>query len=176
MPVAEIARKLSIRYQHAYKVCRDTGLLAPRTEKAGVAAKSNQLTRPKLTTAALKSRGFLEAGKWVADGARLTCPISLPSSSGVYAFSLLDEVMYVGLASRSLAQRLYFYGNPGVSQQTNIRLNGLIRDALIAGNNVAIHYACPPNFEWNGFRVSGPEGLEAGIIASYFLPWNVKGT
>lgn len=83
--------------------------------------------------------------------------------------------MYVGLASKSLLQRLYFYGNPGSSQRTNIRLNALIRETLALGKAIEIHYACPPTLAWNGFTISGPEGLEAGLIQDFFLPWNMRG-
>lgn len=175
LPVAEIARALNIRYQHAYKVCHDAGLLSADRQGSRRAPNSTPTTKPILTTEVLCSGGFVDAGKWVADTAKLICPAGLPRSCGVYAFSIGEEVVYVGLASRSLAQRLYLYGNPGRSQRTNIRLNGFINEAIAAGDEVVIHYACPPNFEWNDFLVSGPEGLEAGIIASYFLPWNVRG-
>lgn len=33
----------------------------------------------------------------------------------------------------------------------------------------------PEDVEWNGLRVSGPEGLEAALIADFELPWNVRG-
>lgn len=105
----------------------------------------------------------------------MACPPGLPQKAGVYAFSIDDEVVYVGLASRSLAQRIYFYGNPASSQRTNIRLNALIRTALTEGKDVEVHFACPPAFEWNGFTVSGAEGLEAGMIQTWFLRWNVRG-
>jgi hypothetical protein len=83
--------------------------------------------------------------------------------------------MYVGLASQSLAKRLYFYRNPGTSQSTNIRLNGLLVDRLAAGT-VSIYVATPPDFDWNGLMVRGAEGLESGLIAAFDLPWNKRGS
>ncbi len=112
---------------------------------------------------------------WQERGARIVCSGALPKAAGVYAFSIGDEVVYVGLASRSLAKRISFYGNPAGSQRTNVRLNGLIRTAIAAGTEVAVHFANPPNFEWNGLVVSGPEGVEAGLIQTYALSWNMRG-
>lgn len=172
--VSEIAAKLNIRYQHAYKVCRDAEITtAPsRREKSPVAP---QFAKPKLTVDVLRRGGFIAAGRWEQDTTRLICPANLPKAGGVYAFSIADDVVYIGLASRSLAQRLYFYGNPGASQRTNIRLNAMMREVMEADAVVDIHYACPPALGWNGFTISGPEGLEAGLIQDYYLPWNVKG-
>ena len=41
---------------------------------------------------------------------------------------------------------------------------------------IQILTAHPPDHEWNGLRVSGAEGLEAGLIADFDLPWNMRGT
>lgn len=172
--VADIARELGIPYQHAYKVCRDAGLVQPKTRRTDIEA-GVPTTKPPLSVEALRQGGFTSVGCWLHGEARLTCPAGLPPTGGVYAFSIDEEVVYVGLASRSLAQRIYFYGNPGPSQRTNIRLNALIREALAQGKDVEVHFVCPPSFDWNSFTVSGPEGLEAGMIQSYFLPWNVRG-
>src|SRR5205823_1718574 len=35
--------------------------------------------------------------------------------------------------------------------------------------------AHPPDLEWKGLRISAPEGLEAGLIREFDLPWNVRG-
>ena len=35
--------------------------------------------------------------------------------------------------------------------------------------------AHPPDHEWNGFTISGAEGLEAGLISAFNLPWNMRG-
>lgn len=173
--VADIGRQLGIPYQHAYKVCRDAGLVPPKARRTDPEPRVPSKTKPPLSVEALRQGGFTSIGFWLHGEARLTCPNGLPSTAGVYAFSIGKEVVYVGLASRSLSQRIYFYGNPGSSQRTNIRLNALIREALARGEDVEVHFACPPAFEWNNFVVSGPEGLEAGIIQSYYLPWNMRG-
>jgi hypothetical protein len=173
--VADIARKLGIRYQHAYKVCRDAGIIRPKAG-GGSPAPVPQRIKPPLSVETLRHGGFETIGRWLHEEERLVCPKGLPASGGVYAFSIGATVVYVGLASRSLVQRLYYYGRPGPSQRTNIRVNALIREASARGEDVDVHFACPPSFAWNGFTVSGAEGLEAGLIQNFMLPWNMRGT
>jgi hypothetical protein len=135
-----------------------------------------QLVKPNLTTKTLLARGFTLAGSWELNSASdLAHRIDLPKTSGVYAFAIDGVVQYVGLASKSLAQRLGFYRTPGATQRTNIRLNEIIRGHLEKGTLVEIFLAHPPDHDWHGFTIKGPEGLEAGVIAEFDLPWNVRG-
>lgn len=132
--------------------------------------------KPKLSLERLFEGGFKEAGCWELNNARdLALSIDLPGSAGVYAFAIDGIVQYVGLASKSLRQRLAHYRRPGPSQRTNIRLNEVIRAHLAAGTIVHIVTCQPPDHEWNGFTIKGAEGLEAGLIAEFHLPWNVRG-
>jgi hypothetical protein len=132
--------------------------------------------KPSLTVGKLKAGGFQEVGCWALNSASdLVHSIDLPKSGGVYAFVIDGVAQYVGLASKSLRQRLGFYRTPGVSQRTNIRLNEIIRGNLAKGTIVQIFTAQPSDHEWNGFKVKGPEGLEAGLIEEFDLPWNVRG-
>lgn len=135
------------------------------------------LSRPRLTVAKLLESGFTELGCWATDSeGGLTHDLTLPQTSGVYAFAIDGAVQYVGLASRSLRQRLNFYRKPGATQRTNIRLNGIIVGELARGAAVQVLVASPPDQSWNGLCVSGPAGLEAGLIATYELPWNMRGS
>lgn len=125
----------------------------------------------------LLRNGFHEVGGWELGHANnLQCGIQLPDKAGVYAFAIDGVVQYVGLASTSVRQRFGFYRNPGSTQPTNIRLNKIIREQIGLGRAVQILVAHPPEFNWNGLRVSGAEGLEAGLIAEFNLPWNKRGT
>lgn len=134
------------------------------------------MAKPTLTAERLISGGFKEVGCWELNSARdLVHSIDLPKSAGVYAFVIDGVAQYVGLASKSLRQRLGFYRKPGVSQRTNVRLNEIIRDKLAKGTVVQIFTAQPSDHEWNGFRVKGAEGLEAGLIDEFDLPWNMRG-
>ena len=129
-----------------------------------------------LSKTQLLRSGFEEVGYWRATPDRLTPPEGLPAQRGVYAFVREDEVLYVGLASRSLRQRLSFYARPGSSQTTNIRLNTKIRELIDLGVKIRVLIAQPEDSEWNGFRISGSEGLEAAMIEDFLIPWNLKGT
>lgn len=130
----------------------------------------------RLTVQRLLDSGFMEVGCWELNSARdLTHKIELPTMAGVYAFAIDGVVQYVGLASKSLRQRLGFYRRPGASQTTNVRLNEVIRGHIEAGTIVQIMTAEPPNQSWNGLTMKGAEGLEAGLIEEFDLPWNVRG-
>lgn len=132
-------------------------------------------TKPTLYADDLLGRGFNRLGSWELDGERLRHQLDLAAEPGVYAFALDGIVQYVGLASRSIRQRLNFYRTPGTSQVTNVRLNATICALLAEGRQVDVLVAHPPAFDWNGFEVRGPEGLEAGLIGKFDLPWNVRG-
>jgi hypothetical protein len=131
---------------------------------------------PRLTTELLLDSGFVEVGCWTVSEHRINPPANLPAKRGVYAFAIDGQAMYVGLASRSVKQRLGFYARPGASQRTNVRLNAMIRDLVGRGATIRIFLAHPEDGAWNGFRVSGPEGLEAALIEDYDLPWNQRGS
>jgi hypothetical protein len=133
------------------------------------------MDKPKLTVSRLVEAGFAKVGDWSLVDSRLLCGDQIPDERGVYAFSIADHVFYVGLASKSLLRRLYFYGNPGISQTTNIRIRSLIVQQM-PEKSVSVYVAKPADSEWNGLKVHGAEGLEAGLIATFDLPWNVKGT
>lgn len=135
------------------------------------------MKKPQLTVNRLLECGFEEVGCWELNDARdLSHSIDLPKKAGVYAFAINGLVQYVGLASKSLKQRLGFYRRPGASQRTNVRLNEIIRGHIDKSTVVQILIAHPPDHEWKGFRISGPEGLEAGLIAEFALPWNMRGS
>ena len=89
------------------------------------------MTKLFLTVERLTSGGFTEVGCWELNSTHdLAHQIDLPAKAGVYAFAIDGVVQYVGLASKSLRQRLGFYRKPGVSQRTNVRLNEIIRGHL----------------------------------------------
>ncbi|MCC5610766.1 GIY-YIG nuclease family protein [Nostoc sp. CHAB 5834] len=171
--VAQIARILDIRYQFAYNVCQKAGLLNGPDD----VAKSKAASLPEkttLTAGMLRLGGFETCGNFTLTTSGLALPI-VPKRSGVYAFVVDGVVQYVGVAARSLAQRLYGYARPGPSQITNQRLNELLIQLISEGSEIEIYHACPCDFEWNGFVVNGAVGLEAGIISSHLLPWNIRG-
>lgn len=133
--------------------------------------------RPPLHTGVLLKAGFQQHGSWRSDSeGRPRLEGSIPSDKGVYAFALNEITLYVGVAGMGLKKRLYFYEKPGARQTTNIRINDLIRMSLAEDEIVSIYTAIPPDFEWGGLTISGRAGLEVGLIESFYLPWNVRGT
>ena len=133
-------------------------------------------SRPTLTARCLLAAGFNEVGCWeLSSEHKLSHKMEFPALPGVYAFAIDGVVQYMGLASKSLRQRLGFYRKPGASQRTNIRLNEIIQGQIERGFVVQILIAHPPDYDWNGLRINGAQGLEAGLIAGFDLPWNVRG-
>lgn len=132
---------------------------------------------PPLPVQTLLDGQFSHVGCWQLDeSASLVLAGNPPDVPGVYAFAMSGLAQYIGVASTSLAKRLYFYRKPGPTQKTNIRLNAMLSNAIAGGSSIDIFVATPPTLEWSGWRLSGPEGLEAGIIKHYNLPWNLRGT
>lgn len=169
--VSEIASELGISYQFAYNVCQKAGLLA-RVDRR-IAPKPTP-KKPPLSVERLCSGGFSLAGNVTHSVGGITMP-SLPREPGVYAYAWEGVVHYLGVASRSLSQRLYGYCRPGPTQRTNQRMNTLLLETLDEGVLIELYYATPPDLTWNGFPISGCVGLEAGIISSFDLPLNVRG-
>lgn len=132
---------------------------------------------PELLLSQIADGGFVHTGRWVLNPEGvLVFAGNAPKQPGVYIFVQARTARYVGVASRNLAQRLYMYGRPGSSQRTNIRLNAVLRNELANGEIIDVYVASPPDLEWNGWKVSGAEGLEAAIIRGFRLPWNRRGT
>lgn len=180
LSVSEIARKLDIRYQHAYGVLKADGALPKsrsynRTMSNNSSQRAPATQKPSLSVQELIKGGFELSGRWVLSAAKkLTLDGSLPNDPGVYAFAKDGIVLYVGVATMGLAKRLYFYGMPGPSQRTNQRLNGQMKRELLNAPYLEIYTAVPPDLEWNGLPVHGSAGLELGLIKKYALPWNMR--
>ena len=185
LPVADIARRVGVRYQHAYNVLKAAGLLASlrsnvvprsgRSKDVANASVTKATTRPPLTADILLGSGFVHSARWIVAEDKLVLDRPLPRERGVYAFAKDGVALYVGLATMGLAKRLYFYGKPGSTQRTSQRLNGLLLAELGAVKSIDIYTACPPMLDWNGLPVRGDAGLEAGLIEAFALPWNIRG-
>ncbi len=178
--VAEIARSLGIRYQHAYGVLKKGHALPPgRSAERAVSERSGRVRvgrKPPLYVDGLVGGGFAFAGRWIptdAGGIALDRPFA--NETGVYAFAMHGVVVYVGVATMGLSKRLYFYAKPGGTQRTNLRLNQLIKTELVTSPFIDIYTAVPGDLEWNGLPVSVTVGLEFGLIRKYALPWNKRG-
>jgi len=176
---AEIAKRLGIRYQHAYGVLKTDGALAAASGKApadaDVPPKALPVSKPTLTVDALLAGGFALSCRWVLSAAgEVVLDGQLPKAVGVYAFVKDGIARYIGVATMEIAKRLYFHAKPGVTQRTSLRLNGILKGELQTVQFIEIYTAIPPDFEWNGLPVHGSAGLELGLIKKYALPWNLR--
>jgi len=182
LSVADIARRVGVRYQFARNVLQRAGLLksvrsaASRSARTPVASLPAGPAKPILAVEALVHAGFVHSSRWrlTKDG-ELALENPLPVARGVYAMAKDGEVQYVGLATMGIAKRFKFYVRPGRTQRTSIRLNDILKKELYASQVIDIYTVSPPNFAWNGLPVSGMAGLELGLIESYKLPWNIRG-
>ncbi|RWD01427.1 MAG: GIY-YIG nuclease family protein [Mesorhizobium sp.] len=175
MSTAEIARALGIRYQFAYGVLRSSGIAARERPASDSAVPLPQPRKPPLLVSDLLAGSFEHVGSWaLSPEKRLVVDRKLPKAVGVYAFAKGDVVLYVGVATMGLAKRLYFYGRPGASQRTSLRINAVIIEELAMHPKIDVYAAFPPDLEWNGLPVHGSAGLELGLIKKYALPWNMR--
>ena len=177
---AEIARRLGIRYQHAYNVLKADGALLtgstvgslPVSDESRSASTSS---KPRLLVEELVRGGFAFSSRWImSEAGNLSLDRSLPKAIGVYAFARDGVALYVGVATMGLAKRLYFYMKPGATQRTSQRLNGIIMIELQQAPFIDIYTALPPDLEWNGLPIHGSAGLELGLIKKFALPWNMR--
>ncbi len=182
LATTEIAKQLGIRYQHVYNVLKADGrqpnALGSNADARGSSvrpARSN--LKPQLSVSELLAGGFVFSSRWIlSDTGGLVLDHALAKTVGVYAFARDGVVMYIGVATMGLAKRLYFYGKPGITQRTSLRLNGIIKEQLQTVPCIEIYTAAPPDLDWNGLPVHGSAGLELGLIKKYLLPWNMRST
>lgn len=129
-----------------------------------------------LDWARLLKSGFIYHCDWcLSDSDQLSLDRDAPAQSGLYAFVLVDEVVYIGTTRRKLSQRMGDYCRGHVGQKTSFRIKNKIVEALQNGKNVRVLFAMPENSEWNGLPVVIAEGLEVGLIESIRPSWNKRG-
>ena len=176
LSTAQIARRLGIRYQHAYNVLKPTKELRAADAQSDARPQAgNRPLKPALVVDELTASGFDLTSRWTLSGeGELALDQPLPRAIGVYAFVKSNVALYVGLATMGLARRIYFYGKPGATQRTSQRLNALLKNELLAGSAIDIYTAAPPDLEWNGLPIHGSAGLELGLIKKFALPWNKR--
>lgn len=177
--MSEIARRLGIRYQHAYGVLKKRSSPPPRRAAERPVGESAGRVRvgrkPLLSVDDLVGGGFAFAGRWVlTDAGEIALDRSFANAVGVYAFVVDRVVVYVGVATTGLATRLSHYAKPGIRQLTNLRLNRLIKDELVTRPYLDIYTAMPSDLEWSGLPVNVSMGLEFGLIRKYALSWNKR--
>lgn len=149
----------------------------PKAEAEGASSCAPQVeAKAPLPVSQLITAGFQVCGYWaLKEQGGIQFVGDIPKAPGIYAYAIDDKVQYLGIASLSLKKRIYFYGKPGPTQKTNIRLNALITKELGKGKAVDLLAATPGQTVWNGLPVDIWAGLEAAMIKEFYLPWNIRG-
>lgn len=94
----------------------------------------------------------------------------------VYAFAIEEMVVYVGLTSSGLKTRFDQYRRGHKGQRMSSRVNDLIINALVGGQQVRVLIATPGTSVWNGLPVNMAAGLEGGLIQTMRpAAWNILG-
>ncbi len=121
--------------------------------------------------------GFRPIGHWYEERGKLKFNQRKmqENSPAMYSFVAGERVMYVGETSQTLAKRLYFYANPGLTQSTNIRLNAILLRSLLEGSPVEIFgYYCVVPTKVGIFDLDMAAGLEDAIIQKLQPHWNKR--
>jgi hypothetical protein len=181
---ADIARLLSVRYQHVRRVLLDAGMTGGTTREVVLEREPfvdeivlDDETPPSTHGDVLLTAGFRSVGEWraLAEGEfELSAPA--PKEPGVYAFVVDGSVCYVGLTLTTLHGRLNQYRRGHIRQRTSARVKGLIATALAVEQRVEVLVATPEAQTWNGLPVNMSAGLEAGLIRKILPAWNMHGT
>jgi len=88
-----------------------------------------------------KELGFRKIGSfYLRNGVVETNLIDIPNNNGVYFFAFNEEVTYVGMTQNGIKSRMYQYKNPGKRQETNKRINELIKTLLTVNYGVDIFF------------------------------------
>ena len=176
----EVSKLLDIRYQHVRKVLVDAGIdeglqRLVKMERSSDTIEVRPSQREPTPPSVLLEAGFQQLGEWRLVDEKIQLDSRPPQEPGVYAFVLADAVVYVGVTQNCLRARMDQYRQGYDGQRTNARVNGLIRQAIGAGQRVTAIIAIPPALEWNGLPIDGSAGLEVGLIELIQPVWNMKG-
>ncbi|MER9880992.1 GIY-YIG nuclease family protein [Mesorhizobium sp. M0118] len=155
----DVARFLSINYQHVRKVLEDAGIRDGLQIGASPDAPKPRRDRERMEVQLLVDAGFIRLGLWTSIEGRIQLETAAPRIPGVYAFVIAGQVIYRSGHS---------------TQKTSSRINLQIIEELAAGRVVEIYLATPEPAEWNGLPVNMAAGLEEGLIQKFRPPWNVR--
>jgi hypothetical protein len=175
---AEIARILSIKYQHVRKVLVDADAKNDPKARQGTLHRTSRPLAPSLeaSPAVLLRAGFQVIGEWMPT-AHGTFHLSerAPRDPGIYAFVVDGVVRYIGLTQTGLQTRMGHYRRGHRGHRTSSRVKALILACLAEGKPVQVLAATPEPLDWRGLPVSTAAGLEAALIRAMRPEWNMLG-
>lgn len=123
--------------------------------------------------------GFSQVGYWTLtnpDTIAYTLNSNHNTRNVLYAFISNGKIKYIGKTTQTLDKRMYGYQNPGLSQSTNIRVNGEIKKLLKQNNLVDIFILADNGLlSFGGFRINLAAGLEDTLINKLNPKWNMSG-
>jgi hypothetical protein len=184
MPVttaSEVANTLGISYQHVRNVLLRSGIAGgmrreAEAEREPVEVEALPAPRADTLSAVLTDAGFQLIGEWIQDPVtKIRFDGKAPSTPGVYAFTVDEIVVYVGLTLTGLRTRFDQYRRGHKGQKTSSRINGRIGQTLRDGKKVRVLVATPQRSEWQDLPVNTAAGLEAGLIEMIRPSWNIRG-
>lgn len=177
----EISKILGIRYQHVRNVMLRSGLSGgirreAEAEREPVEVDAAPAPREDTSWNVLTDAGFQLIGEWTQDPESLIrLDAKAPALPGVYAFTVDDNVVYVGLTLSGLKTRFDQYRRGHKGQRTSSRINGRISQTLRDGKKVKVLVATPEPSEWQELPVNMAAGLEVGLIEMIRPAWNIRG-
>jgi hypothetical protein len=123
--------------------------------------------------------GFSPVGFWILNE-RLNIQFDLNSNQNtrniLYAFISNGEIKYIGKTINTLNNRMTGYQNPGPTQNTNIRVNALIKRSLEADTPVDVFILADNGLlSYGGFKINLAAGLEDTLIYEINPEWNYSG-
>jgi hypothetical protein len=123
--------------------------------------------------------GFTQVGYWTLttnDEIEYTLNSNHNTRDLLYSFISDGEIKYIGKTTQTLDNRMYGYENPGPTQSTNIRVNGLIKNLLTQDKPVDIFILADNGLlSFGGFRINMAAGLEDTLIKEIDTEWNKAG-
>lgn len=130
--------------------------------------------------ALLKDFGFSSAGRWLYTGNSLSWELHSQVHTRrnvLYAFSVNEDLAYVGLTTMALRERMRRYAHPpkqsGNGGGTNIKNNRNIVEALQAGKSIDIYVFLNAFTDEQCLSVTKPlHALESQLINLLSPPWN----
>lgn len=174
---SEISKLLGIRYQHVRNVLLASGMPEigrPKGNGSQGPPEVSHLAPQKVYSSFLLQAGFEYVGKWLMADGTIRLDNRAPVEPGVYAFSLDDEIVYIGLTLRGLQGRMNQYRRGNPRQKTSARINTKIKASLADGRNVAVLVARPQQSKWNELPINTSAGLEVGLIQMIRPAWNIQ--
>lgn len=123
--------------------------------------------------------GFTQVGFWalsIDNEVEYTLNSNHNTKDLLYSFISNGEIKYIGKTIQTLDNRMYGYENPGPTQSTNIRVNGLVKNLLIHDRPVDIFVLADNGLlSFGGFRINMAAGLEDTLIKEIDPEWNKAG-